>query len=52
MKKLSKLILILLSAPCFAGFDTNLGNEILDTMCSEPRPELCKESMLLLVVIT
>lgn len=41
MKKLIPLILILFVALCFAGCDTNKDNETLDTMCSEPRPEVC-----------
>jgi hypothetical protein len=41
MKKHLPLILILFATPCFGGCDTNLDNENLDTMCSEPRPEVC-----------
>ena len=41
MKKLLPLFLILFVAPCLAGCDTNSDNKILDTTCSEPRPEVC-----------
>ena len=41
MNKLLPLILILFATLCFTGCDTNLDNEDLDTMCSEPRPEVC-----------
>ncbi len=39
--RLIPLILILFAAPCFGGCDTNIDKEILDTVCSEPRPEVC-----------
>ena len=41
MKKLLSLILILFATICFTSCDTNSDNENLDTMCSEPRPEVC-----------
>ena len=41
MNKLLPLILILFATSHLGGCDKNLENEILDTMCSEPRPEVC-----------
>ena len=41
VKKLMPSILILFAAPCFTGCDTSFDNETPDTMCSEPRPEVC-----------
>jgi hypothetical protein len=41
MKKLLPLIVILFASPYLGGCDSNLDNENLDTMCSEPRPEVC-----------
>jgi hypothetical protein len=41
MNKLLSLILILFAGPCFTSCDTSSDNEILDAMCSEPRPEVC-----------
>jgi hypothetical protein len=42
MNKLLTLILILFAGPCFTSCDTSSDNAItLETMCSEPRPEVC-----------
>lgn len=41
VKNLLSAILILFAALCFTGCDTSSDNETLDTLCSEPRPEVC-----------
>ena len=41
MKKLLPIILISFLIICFTSCDTNSDKEILDTMCSEPRQEVC-----------
>ena len=41
MNKLLPLILILFSTISFTSCDTKSDKEILDIMCSEPRPEVC-----------
>ncbi|MGI9227211.1 MAG: hypothetical protein ACR2PU_00310 [Gammaproteobacteria bacterium] len=41
MNKLLPFILTLFVVPCLTSCDTSSDNETLDTMCSEPRPEVC-----------
>ena len=41
VKKLMSCILVLFAALFLNGCDTSSDNEILDTMCSDPRPEVC-----------
>ena len=41
MNKFLPLILVLFPTICFTSCDTSSNKEILDTMCSEPRPEVC-----------
>ena len=41
MKKPLPLFLTVFTTLYFTGCDTNKDNEALDTMCSDPRPEVC-----------